>query len=1061
MAYQLTGIAISNAPAVYGEPPNCLDLEWDFGGGGFVRNQNQPISSLIGSGTVCTMKPNNNTSVFPASTVEEQILYEMQNPVQINCQGCCPKGYYCPETWLNPEPGISIIECPIGHFCPDGVVKPIKCFFLQVCDSPGLASPNENMSALAVFGFLLLLFGFIPMVSEFIRLRVRAGYRSKQTEAEASYERRQTLRVTTVENIYTQENVILNWMAVANEKAGVSVYNLKPSIYLKMKLWAARARQSVQVRNINCKIFTSGVGANRSQALLTFRNICVSTKETSFGDDGIMHEKKHFYLNHATGFIRPSKVTAIMGPSGCGKSTLITALTNRVPANMFDGEIFLNNDRIEPYQLNKVCGYVPQEDVMNSDLTVKENLYYQCRLRHNPSSSLASSKLRRKMVDEVIRNMGLHKVRHAIIGGGSKRGLSGGQKKRVNIAMELMHDPKILFMDEPTSGLDASMSFKFLQFMKQFSITTGTAVAMVIHQPNKKCFDVFDDVIMLQPSEEGGRLVFNGPIPNAIKYFNKICQRKILPHENAADAFVDLLSDGCPMYHYLIDKKIEVKGLLSYSDLYDEELILTGELWKGATWSGSNLDAVPLHMFGKILSRDEKKAIAKRYRRAKPSWFSVAFTCALMFLNTQLNNMWSIILTDFSVTFIVLILSIMGLGTEQLMFVINMLIGLVAGLYGVSIFRDIDLLNRYRNSGISNSATFLGTIVASIPRMLFQNAVFNVPYKNINVPLIKGEYLIAITLLGQVTAYMVGIILCVALDSKSADVYSVILTLLFWTFSGMAPVARSLNNTFFGRTGMWLSYCRWMFGSEMVLNAVSRAPCGASQHGLALKEMGLLPQKYIQFSNKTQDICIRNTTSDSTTGTLLYVYVNGTSTYLAPELVDGWSEYYRCATQGVILFAIITFLAMAALSQRQFLRLSLAKAEITLHNFMEDLKSLEEFNFGFTVTDKIKTADHTANRETGIEEVMDEIEDDGEVYEMNLKSNRAEVEVKEAIEELSRERRSRTVKKLLNMTASETLSDSIPAETAQESAPHSSVDTRAKVFDSGGKDDVTAMHWKV
>jgi ABC-type multidrug transport system ATPase subunit len=156
-------------------------------------------------------------------------------------------------------------------------------------------------------------------------------------------------------------------------------------------------------------------------------------------------------LNGVTGGFRSGKVTAVMGPSGCGKTTLISALSNRLGlGTRVTGSTFINGTSESSTALHDVMGFVPQDDIMYEDLTVKENLLFCCQLRADPSMSRAEQ---RRHVDRVIDSLGLFPSRHSMIGSTEDRGISGGQRKRVNVAMELTSKPLLLFLDEPTSGL--------------------------------------------------------------------------------------------------------------------------------------------------------------------------------------------------------------------------------------------------------------------------------------------------------------------------------------------------------------------------------------------------------------------------------------------------------------------------------------------------------------------------------------------------------------------------------------------------------------------------------
>jgi ABC-type multidrug transport system ATPase subunit len=540
----------------------------------------------------------------------------------------------------------------------------------------------------------------------------------------------------------------------------------------KMRLWALRARGAVMRRAKLTDVFK--VNPDKEKVLLSFRDICVfgSTTTTRMTADGPKRvTDKKFYLNNATGFIRPGRVTALMGPSGCGKSTLISALSDRVAAEMFSGDIMMNDDIVSPSLVNNVCGFVPQEDIMNSDLTVKENLFYICALRHDPKSPLGNSKNRRNLINELLHAMGLNKVRHSVIGGGAKRGISGGQKKRVNIAMELMHDPQVIFMDEPTSGLDASMSCEFLDFMRHMAIATGVSVVMVIHQPNSDTFHKVDDVILMQPTDEGGRIAYCGPVSRGVTYLSSQILRTIEPYENAADRFIDILSKGSPQKDRHTGERIDKEDGVLLADVYDDDFKASGELWK-------DVAGVVEPPKSTIISSSQIISVRKKYKRKGPSFPMVALNGGTMFLNMQMNNLAHIIINDATISILCIVLSLMNMKINQLLFVANLLFGLVSGLYGASIFKDYALLKRYKASGINTFALFVGIVAASIPRILLQNAAFNIPFKNINTPLIPGAHLFELTFLGQMTAYCMGMIFCILFPMGGADVNTVMGTYL-------------------------------------------------------------------------------------------------------------------------------------------------------------------------------------------------------------------------------------------------------------------------------------------
>jgi ATP-binding cassette subfamily G (WHITE) protein 2 len=146
-----------------------------------------------------------------------------------------------------------------------------------------------------------------------------------------------------------------------------------------------------------------------------------------------------------------SGFTAIMGPSGSGKSTLLNTLACRMGQSAsIAGRILLNGRDYKIADLKKMSGYVMQDDLLNAHLTVEETLKYTTRLKLEPSLTEEEVNTR---VDEIVKQMGLDHVRNTVIGSPEKRGISGGERKRVCVGMELLTHPQLLFLDEPTSGM--------------------------------------------------------------------------------------------------------------------------------------------------------------------------------------------------------------------------------------------------------------------------------------------------------------------------------------------------------------------------------------------------------------------------------------------------------------------------------------------------------------------------------------------------------------------------------------------------------------------------------
>ncbi|MGE4554108.1 MAG: ATP-binding cassette domain-containing protein, partial [Desulfovibrionaceae bacterium] len=208
---------------------------------------------------------------------------------------------------------------------------------------------------------------------------------------------------------------------------------------------------------------------------------------------------------------RFGELLGIMGPSGSGKSTLLRVLAGILPPD--SGRVLLDGaDLHERFgELKDYLGYVPQEDLLLSNLTVSENLSYYARLRF-PERGLEELRSR---VASVLRDIGLWEKRHLKVGDATDKILSGGERKRLNIGLELLSDADIYMLDEPTSGLSSKDSEKIMELLAEISLR-GKMVLAVVHQPGSRIYKLFDKILML---DNGGKLAFFGEAGAALTYF--------------------------------------------------------------------------------------------------------------------------------------------------------------------------------------------------------------------------------------------------------------------------------------------------------------------------------------------------------------------------------------------------------------------------------------------------------------------------------------------------------------------------------------------------------------
>ncbi|MFZ0282818.1 MAG: ATP-binding cassette domain-containing protein, partial [Bacteroidales bacterium] len=218
-------------------------------------------------------------------------------------------------------------------------------------------------------------------------------------------------------------------------------------------------------------------------------------------------------IHHMTFRGESGRMIGIMGASGAGKTTLLSVLNGINPP--YDGEVLVNGIPIhkEKEKIKGLIGYVSQDDLLIEELTVFDNLYYNARLCFG---NLTEEEIVER-VENVLKNLGVYEIRSMKVGSPLNKKISGGQRKRLNISLELIREPAILFLDEPTSGLSSRDSENILDLLKELS-RKGKLLFVVIHQPSSDIFKMFDRLIIL---DTGGFMIYNGNPVDSIEYFKR------------------------------------------------------------------------------------------------------------------------------------------------------------------------------------------------------------------------------------------------------------------------------------------------------------------------------------------------------------------------------------------------------------------------------------------------------------------------------------------------------------------------------------------------------------
>ncbi|XP_028178626.1 protein scarlet isoform X1 [Ostrinia furnacalis] len=239
-------------------------------------------------------------------------------------------------------------------------------------------------------------------------------------------------------------------------------------------------------------------------------------------------------VNNVSGIAKPGTLVALMGPSGAGKTTLMSALAHRSPVGtVIDGEIAMNGLPVGDF-MHRESGYMHQDELFVENLTVIEHLTVMARLRMDRrTSSLA----RKRRVNQLLRQLALYGARYTRIGGlDGHKTLSGGERKRLAFATELLTDPGLLFCDEPTTGLDSSSAQKLMSLLRA-SAAQGKTVICTIHQPSSELMALFDRLVLLAE----GRVAFAGNASGALSFFESLGYHCPLTY-NPTDYFMKVLA---------------------------------------------------------------------------------------------------------------------------------------------------------------------------------------------------------------------------------------------------------------------------------------------------------------------------------------------------------------------------------------------------------------------------------------------------------------------------------------------------------------------------------------
>ena len=511
-------------------------------------------------------------------------------------------------------------------------------------------------------------------------------------------------------------------------------------------------------------------------------------------------------LSDVTGSIPRGSCWGIMGGSGAGKSTFVNTLMGKQHAT--SGTMKINGWEKDMSKYKKLIGYVPQDDIVFPELTVRENILHSARVR---LPARWRDKAIQDHVDSLIACLQLTHVQHSKVGDARKPVISGGQRKRVNIGIELAAAPMAIFLDEPTSGLDATSAASIMRLLRAISRLGVTTIA-IIHQPREKIFYGFDQLLLLA----AGRQVYAGATDQVQGYFESL--GFAFPQRgNPADTLTDIITGdggqytiGAGKHETSVDYLIEEwrsKGQYSFTSAHGKHLSVTSfsdaQSKRSRRISNQSLNS----------TAEQEESLMRTMKMRGAWWPTQVFYCLKRALTQQVRNATSFFfeigvgglaglvigLSAFASNghlfqgvyhppFTILSSAVDYQSTPQIGLLGAMAIGLAASAPGFWVFgEEKQMYYRETASGHSRSAYYVGKLLSTLLRIALSSLHFTVFLGILATPLISFQMMYLANLLYFWCIYGLASVVSMIVKREDGPLIAVLCSLIIGVLGGVAP----------------------------------------------------------------------------------------------------------------------------------------------------------------------------------------------------------------------------------------------------------------------------------
>ncbi|KAI1141292.1 hypothetical protein F5Y05DRAFT_371952 [Hypoxylon sp. FL0543] len=688
----------------------------------------------------------------------------------------CQQGYYCPPS----SNGTEMIICPAGTYCQPGAPSPTPCLLGSHCPEGSTYETFLIPVAVLILADLLLAIAFLWY---FLRKRF---WRSREQTINGIRRGKNSFKVATT-----------GYKEIPGESDN-EMLHMQATYVPTRDAWTGfeAALEFPAPRSSTLDVSESGLSPQLRAFVESMRRATDGARfGLSFAYSDLSYQPKGSarpILQNVTGSIERGSLTAVMGGSGAGKSTFVNVLMGKVTNT--GGTVMINNVPGKIKRYKKLIGYVPQDDIVLPELTVYENILHSARIRLPRAWKDVDIQAH---VNSVIDCLELSHVRDSLVGSVGKPVISGGQRKRVSIGMELAAAPMAIFLDEPTSGLDATAASSIMRTLKAIG-RLGISVIVIIHQPRMEIFEMLDDLILLA----NGQIIYEGPEAEVQEFFQGVGFH-FPEHSNYGDVVTDIVTGNGRAYKRSGDIS---KDALIANWAQSRQQASIREKHASIRYSRTSI-AENNHKHRELLRKRGAprwkqlwlcfaRAMLQQWRTRTAFCFEMALaSIAGLLLGLANNSKKGVLFTGtYNAPYEVISLATDYKSAPEFALLTAIAIGLVSAAPGVKVFSEEMLLyRREAEAGHSRVAYFLAKNVSVVPRMVFGCMHFSTLILLLAVPIINWGTAFLANLVYFYCIY--GLASCVSMIVRREDapLFATMISLIVGILSGAAPPLSSVQ----------------------------------------------------------------------------------------------------------------------------------------------------------------------------------------------------------------------------------------------------------------------------